>query len=161
MKKEIERKFLLSNIHPNPSIKGTEICQGYISDDGIKQVRIRTVDNQGFITTKKKTENSRTRLEYEYTIDFDEARELLNNFCETIVEKTRYLVYYMGHCIELDVYKGNNKGLCTAEVELKSEDGIFELPYYLKVVREVTDDPKYSNSNLAVYPYKKWKNNDK
>jgi adenylate cyclase len=41
-----------------------------------------------------------------------------------------------------------------AEVELTSEDQVFDKPSWLG--EEVTDDPKYYNANLIRHPYSKW-----
>jgi adenylate cyclase len=41
-----------------------------------------------------------------------------------------------------------------AEVELGSEDEIFEVPEWAG--DEVTGDPRYYNANLARHPYKRW-----
>ena len=37
----------------------------------------------------------------------------------------------------------------TLEVELKSEDEIFDIPCDIKIIKEVTDDKRFKNTNLA------------
>jgi CYTH domain-containing protein len=49
---------------------------------------------------------------------------------------------------------GENAGLVVAEVELQSEDQAFERPPWLG--EEVTEDPRYFNSNLSRTPYRDW-----
>jgi adenylate cyclase len=44
--------------------------------------------------------------------------------------------------------------LTVAEVELKSADEKIELPDWID--REVSDDPRYFNSNLAQKPFSTW-----
>jgi adenylate cyclase len=41
-----------------------------------------------------------------------------------------------------------------AEIELTSEDERFELPDWAGA--EVSDDPRYYNSNLASHPFRRW-----
>jgi CYTH domain-containing protein len=43
-----------------------------------------------------------------------------------------------------------------AEIELQSEDQPFSRPPWLG--KEVTNDNRYYNSNLAGHPYKAWRN---
>jgi CYTH domain-containing protein len=48
---------------------------------------------------------------------------------------------------ELDVFKGAHKGLIIAELELEDENTEINLPDWIE--KEVSDDPRYYNSNLA------------
>jgi len=45
-------------------------------------------------------------------------------------------------------------GLVIVEIELQSEDKLFEQPSWIG--KEVTDDPRYYNANLTQHPYKAW-----
>ena len=54
----------------------------------------------------------------------------------------------------MDEFLGENLGLVVAEIELESETQAFEKPSWIGV--EVTDDPRYFNSNLAIMPFGKW-----
>ena len=55
---------------------------------------------------------------------------------------------------EVDEFLGENAGLVVAEVELKSEEQVFDKPAWFG--DEVTGDPKYYNANLVRHPYSKW-----
>ena len=45
---------------------------------------------------------------------------------------------------EIDIYPfSQNTAIC--EIELASEDETFEMPKYVKVIKEVTDDKRFSN----------------
>jgi len=44
--------------------------------------------------------------------------------------------------------------LIVAEIELSDEDEEFEKPVWL--TKEVTDDQRYLNSNLAIHSFKNW-----
>ena len=65
------------------------------------------------------------------------------------VEKIRYLVPAgNGLYWEVDVFGGELTGLTVAEIELPSADTAFDLPPF--IAREVTGDPAYYNSALAL-----------
>jgi adenylate cyclase len=71
------------------------------------------------------------------------------------VEKERYLVP-VSHSLtfEVDVFKGLNKGLVVAEIELPSIDTPFEKPEWLG--KEVTGKVAYYNVMLAQNPFRNW-----
>jgi adenylate cyclase len=96
-----------------------------------------------------------SRLEFEYEIPLQEAEELLDKLCEKpLIEKIRYRISYGGLVFEIDEFRGENDGLILAEVELEFEDQPFEKPSWLG--EEVSDDPRYFNSNLVKHPFEKW-----
>ena len=53
------------------------------------------------------------------------------------------------------MFNGDNKGLVVAEIELESAKEKVIIPSFIG--KEVTDDRRYSNSNLVKNPYKNWK----
>jgi CYTH domain-containing protein len=153
MGKEIERKFLLTG-EGWKTVVGTHYRQGYLNSVKERTVRVRTINDKGFLTVKGVTVGA-TRLEYEYDIPVSDARELLDELCEKpIIEKSRYKVEFAGLTWEIDEFYGENQGLVVAEVELDSEDQVFERPPW--VGEEVTGDPRYFNSNLITHPFTKW-----
>ena len=154
MKKEIERKFLVSN-SSYQNLGDYEYCiQGYIPSTNSPAVRVRMIGKQSLLTMKSDI-NGITRLEYEYQIPNQDAKELLELFCkDSIVEKNRYLITYKSTVWEVDEFLGNNKGLVVAEVELKSEDQQYDSPNWIG--KEISTDKKYYNYNLAHHPYKSW-----
>ncbi|WP_163335947.1 CYTH domain-containing protein [Desulfopila sp. IMCC35008] len=152
---EIEKKFLIKNDSWKIGAIGTAYRQGYLSGDKGRTVRVRTVGSTGFITIKGPTQNGR-RLEYEYEIPESDVQEMLETLClSPIIEKVRYLVDYKGFTWEIDVFSGVNEGLIVAEIELESIHQDFALPPW--VGQEVTDDPRYYNSNLSRHPFQLWK----
>ncbi|MFW0716344.1 CYTH domain-containing protein [Pedobacter sp. N23S346] len=155
MGKEIERKFILNREEWEQLVKpvGKHLRQGYISKDPKKTIRVRIAETQAWLTIKGITVGA-SRLEYEYEIPLEEAKELLDNFCESELEKIRYEIEYHGKTWEVDVFSGDNEGLIVAEIELLSEDEDFERPIWVDV--EVTADQRYYNSNLTTYPFKAW-----
>ena len=159
MAKEIERKFLLAkDFAPEIGwpIKNAKIKQGYLSQDKIKNVRVRILNDKGFITIKSASKGM-TRDEFEYEVPFKDAEFMINNYCSSTISKTRYYIprQYSDKFWELDVFYGENEGLTVAEIELESEEENFDWPEW--VGKEVTDDIRYSSANLVLNPYKNWK----
>ena len=153
---EIERKFLVKNLnYKSESFEKKYIKQGYLNSDKNRTVRIRVSNNTGFITIKgKSNKNGTSRFEWEKEIPVTEAEELLL-LCEpTIIEKTRYLIKVGYHTFEVDEFAGENSGLVVAEIELNSEDEVFEKPNWLS--KEVTGDLKYYNSSISKLPFINW-----
>lgn len=144
---EIEQKYLVKNdSYRGMSASVREIRQGYLSRVPERTVRVRTVDDKGFITVKGLTRGL-VRLEYEYEIPVTDARELLT-LCEPpVIEKRRYIVDYAGKKWEVDEFMGHLSPLVVAEIELNSEDESYEIPPFIG--KNVTGDPRYYNSNLS------------
>jgi CYTH domain-containing protein len=134
--------------------RGTRYRQGYLSTVKERTVRVRTIDDKGFLTIKGITVGA-TRSEYEYEIPAADADEMLDELCEQpIIEKIRYEIPLAGVTWEVDEFLGVNDGLIVAEVELQSEDQAFPKPDWIG--EEVTDDPKYFNANLIARPFSTW-----
>ena len=152
MSVEIERKFLV-NDKWKPTGRSVRLRQGYLPGTGPMVVRVRQEDARAFLTLKGRTEGI-TRSEYEYEIPTEDAEELLLRCQTPLIEKTRYLIPAGVHTWEVDVFSGANEGLVVAEIELSAEGDAFDRPDWL--AEEVSDDPKYYNSNLAAHPFCTW-----
>ncbi|ASU36300.1 CYTH domain-containing protein [Mucilaginibacter xinganensis] len=155
---EIERKFLVDHAMWQKLDKppGVHYQQGYIVSDENCTVRIRVTDAHGFITLKGRTSGI-TRSEYEYEIPVADGLEMLKKFAKNGTEKIRYRIPLGGFTWEVDEFLSDNEGLLIAEIELKSENDKFEKPEW--ITRDVTDDMRYANSNLATLPYREWPEN--
>ena len=153
---EIERKYLVNYKKWQESSKseGHHYRQGYILTDPKKTIRIRITETKCFITIKGES-NGATRSKYEYEIPREDAEELLNNFCVAELEKNRYKIIYKNRLWEVDNFLGENEGLIVAEIKLKKEDEIFEIPEW--VDNEITGDERYYHANLVQNPYQNWK----
>ena len=150
---EIERKFLLKE-GAWRNEKGTMYRQGYLNSAKERTVRVRVIDDQGYLTVKGISRGA-VRMEYEYEIPLAEAKAMLDDLCEKpLIEKMRYKIAFSGLVWEADEFFGENLGLLVAEVELEREDQPFVKPEWIG--EEVTDDPKYYNANLIHHPYSKW-----
>jgi len=152
MPAEIERKFLVNGNGWRQG-QGIRICKGYLNPDKERTVRVRLAGEKAFLTVKGMNIGA-TRAEYEYPIPVSHAEELLKICDGPVLEKNRYAVDHNGLIWEVDEFLGENEGLIVAEVELKSEDQSFDRPEW--VGQEVTDDPRYFNSNLCAHPFSKW-----
>jgi CYTH domain-containing protein len=151
---EIERKFLVTENSWRSLAAGVKYRQGYLNSAKERTVRVRTIDDKGFLTIKGITTGA-SRAEYEYEIPVGDADALLDDLCEKpLIEKNRYKIDFEGFVWEVDEFFGENQGLIVAEVELEGEDQAFEKPGWIG--EEVTGDPKYFNSNLINNPYLKW-----
>jgi len=151
---EIEKKFLLKNDQWRKLADGVDYCQGYLNIEKNSTVRVRTIGKKGFLTVKGISRGA-IRAEFEYKIPMDDAREMLNTLCKRpLITKKRYTIKSNDMVWEIDEFFGENEGLIVAEVELTSEQQKFTIPDW--VGEEVTNDPRYFNSNLVKTPYCSW-----
>jgi CYTH domain-containing protein len=154
MGKEIERKFLVKDNTWRGQDSGKRYRQGYLSTVKERTVRVRTAGDKAYLTIKGITVGA-SRNEYEYEIPVADANEMLDQLCERpLIEKTRYRIQHDGLVWEVDEFEAENRGLITAEVELKDEHQSVTLPAW--VGEEVTGDPRYFNANLVAKPFTTW-----
>ncbi|MFM1891109.1 MAG: hypothetical protein RLZ44_186 [Pseudomonadota bacterium] len=155
MATEIERKFLLASDAWRAEVsESRRLTQGYLSRAANASVRIRVVGDQAELNIKS-TRDGIHRQEFEYPIPLADARQLLAEVAlRPLIDKTRHLVRRGRHLWEIDEFYGENAGLVVAEIELESADEDFERPAWLGA--EVSQDPRYYNSNLSERPYNTW-----
>ena len=84
----------------------------------------------------------------ELTEDEYERRLAARDPRRQTIRKTRYCLPYAGHVFEIDVFPFWTRQ-AIMEVELKNENEEFTLPPFIKILREVSEDPAYSNHSLA------------
>lgn len=154
MAQEIERKFLVTDTSWRHHATRKLYRQGYIATRDKTTVRVRIVGEQGYLTIKGAATGI-SRLEFEYPIPFADANEILASLCQsTLIEKWRHTLRIGNHVWEIDEFLGDNQGLMIAEIELSSSTEKFLKPSW--VGKEVSEDPRYYNANLAKQPYKLW-----
>ncbi len=155
MPQEIEKKFLVREGYKQTAYTHTHITQGYLSSVPDRIVRVRISGDKGYLTIKGISNLSgMSRYEWEKEITVSEASELLC-LCEAgVIDKTRYLVQVGKFIFEVDEFHGENQGLVVAEVELSSEEELFEKPQWLG--EEVTGQKHYYNSRLVKKPFSSW-----
>lgn len=153
---EIERKFRVKNTTFLENIKTSfKITQGYLNLDKNRTVRVRIKDSQGVITIKGvSSDNGLSRFEWEKEISYEDAVQLMSLREGFVIDKTRFIVPFGEVVFEVDVFGGANKGLIIAEVELQSENQIFEKPDWLG--EELTGDERYYNAYLSNHPFSTW-----
>ncbi len=152
---EIERKFLVNPERWQQTEKpeGKLIRQGYLRNQDGLTIRIRIMGDEAFLTLKGET-TGYSRREFEYQIPVEDASVLFDAYCKSSLVKIRYTLDYHGKTWEVDEFLGSNKGLFLAEIELETEDEVFELPEWID--REVSGDARYFNSALSIKPFLHW-----
>jgi CYTH domain-containing protein/predicted ATPase len=155
---EVERKFLLAaapDISLLPHAQPIEIEQTYLlsEEEGIiRRVRKRAQIGGGatyYITEKRRLSTGET-IEKERIISPRKYLKELANADPTraVIRKTRYCFAYEGSYFELDQFH-TPQGLWLLEVELSDLDQLVEIPDFLWIAKEVTDDPAFKNETLA------------
>lgn len=147
MATEIERRFLVNPdaIPTNMLIThSNHIVQGYIAQEGSTVVRVRIYDDDNAEICIKMG-SGMVRKEYEYDMTLNEAYDLIENV--PIVSKRRKTIPYAEFNIELDIFEDHLSGLVIAEVEMSSEDDVFNPPAWFGT--EVTNDLRYTNVALS------------
>ena len=144
---EIERKFLVKGEFKQLAVGEMNITQAYLSVNPERIIRLRIYNDRAILAIKSNAKEAfATRNEWEIEIPVTMAAEILEVCLPGTIDKTRYLVPYKGHTFEVDVFHGKRDGLIIAEIELNSENEVFEKPDWLG--EEVTGNPAYYNSNL-------------
>lgn len=145
---EIERKFLLADVPPAVRRAPAEpIRQGYLALDGDTEVRVRITPARAVLTIKGG--RGKVRTEQEVVLGERQGDALWELTAGRRVQKTRRRVPVADALVEVDEYSGALEGLVVAEVEFDDEQASrsFRPPPWFG--REVTDDRRYSNRNLA------------
>lgn len=145
---EIEHKYLVVNdAYKKMATAELHIRQGYLNRNPDRTVRVRTINDKGYLTVKGRNQGEH-RLEFEYEIPFYDAEEILKLAEPGIVEKTRFVVPFSGLLWEVDEFHGDLTGVVVAEIELPAKGFSYKKPAFIG--KEITGDPAYYNSNLKV-----------
>jgi len=105
---EIEKKFLVKNDSWRSLGKKMKFVQGYLNSRKERNVRVRTIEDKGFLTVKGIAVGS-VRSEWEYEIPCSDAREMLEKLCEVpLIEKIRRTIKYHGRIWEVDEFMGRH-----------------------------------------------------
>ena len=145
---EIEHKYLVINdSYKSMATDKVDIRQGYLNRNPDRTVRIRTFGDKGFLTVKSRNHGAK-RLEFEYEIPVEDAREILKLAEPGIVEKTRYFIPFDRLIWEVDEFHGSLNGVTVAEVEIPDTDITYEKPPFIG--SDITGDPSYYNSQMSV-----------
>jgi CHAD domain-containing protein/CYTH domain-containing protein len=151
---EIERKYLLRELPTLPEgAQELEVEQGWLPGKHLHERvrRVRSGDRISYCRTVKLGRGvSRVEIEEPTSREIFEPLWALTRSCR--VRKRRYVVREGSLVWEIDQF--HDRPLVLAEVELPSETVQPSLPEWLAphVVREVTDDSRYTNLKLAQRP---------
>lgn len=155
---EIERKYLieypdLKALEAMPNCKKVQIIQTYLKSPEGEEIRIRQRGANGhfvyYETHKRKVTNLK-RIEVERRLSQDEYLQLMMEAdpSRKPIRKDRYCLTDGSQYFEIDIYSfWNDQAIL--EIELSDPDEEIRFPEFLKIIREVTDDERYSNSELA------------
>lgn len=164
---EYERKFLVDPLFyttiKSDAHSHTSRIQAYFElEDNhfVSEIRVakRSDREYGTLTIKTARIGSH-RTEFHFKVPAKEAIELMG-LSPYRVAKNRYFVSVDGVEWEVDFFTNENAGLVIAEVEFADAESMVsftnshKLPHW--VGKEVTDDPRYYNCNLAKRPWVVW-----
>jgi adenylate cyclase len=155
---EIERKFLVASDGWRAGATPHAIKQGYLAREPHRTVRVRLRDDEAWMTVKGPTTGI-SREEVEFPLEIGIAHELLDLCLDGLIEKTRHELWHGGMLWEVDEFHGSNAGLVVAEVELPDATHAIEYPSWLGA--EVSDDLRFSNSQLARRPWLAWSDEER
>ena len=155
---ETEFKFIVEkpNIDTMRNEHGfseSEITQIYLNDSNRTHRVRKRVYSDGRV---EYTENTKLRIsglssiENEREIDENEFLALakaIENGAKPL-RKTRRTLEFLGKIFEFDFYE-EWQSTCIMEVELESESEKFEFPPFVKIIKNVTGERKYSNHSMA------------
>lgn len=155
---EIERKYLifrptLKELEKHVSVTVVQIVQTYLkSADNIER-RVRQRGQNGnfsYYLTEKREISSLKRAEVEKKISEKEYLRYLTKMDPSLspIVKDRICFAYNGQYFEVDLFPFSPE-LALMEIELTTENASVDLPDFVKVVKEVTNDPCYRNHYLA------------
>ncbi len=155
---ETERKYIIE-MPSDAFLAGAVAChiaQTYLvplAPGENRRVRRATyIDHVKLTTTTKRRISGMSCYEEERELDEAEYQALLADARpdSVTVEKIRYTCPYDGRILEIDVYPFWVDH-AILEVELSSEEESVSFPKELRIVREVTEDGMYKNTNIAKF----------
>lgn len=145
--KRIEQVYLKA-IKGDPAARIRKTVEGFKSKKTYYDINQKTP--AGTATHKEKEEKISEENYKKYLKYKDPSKKT--------VYKNRLVFNYKNQEFELDVFKNYLDGLIILEIELNDKKEKVDLPPFLKIVKEVTDDDKFSNFTLANKSVKGFKN---
>ena len=155
---ETERKFLIrmpdtALLSSLDGVRILNIEQTYLLSENGQNSRVRRIEEKGcirFIRTTKQRISTLSCYEQEEEISAEHYAEALKNADKSkkAIIKARYAFPFCKHTVEIDIYPfWSDRAIL--EVELSREDEKIELPDFISLIKEVSDDGRYKNTNLA------------
>lgn len=152
---EIERKFMIAmpEMAFLEGLEASDIVQTYLLSEKGSTERVRKSGRGNDFTythTIKHKISNMSRVEDEREISAEEYEQLLQRADpqRISIEKTRYLYEFAGALWEIDVFPfWSDKAVM--EIELSSENEEIVYPDNIHIIRELTDDKRYTNAAMA------------
>ena len=151
---EAERKFLVEIVDELPECRELEITQTYLKEKDGVEPRVRKRKENGkyvyFLTTKRFVSvNERVEIEKEITKEEYDTLLAEANPAKRPIHKRRQCFEWDGRYLELDTFVEPPRPHHLLEIEHVSMGDAIVFPPFLKVLKEVTDDPEWYNANIA------------
>ena len=147
---EIERRWLVKIPDSLNKYESHYIEQAYLEPANGFQGRIRCWDDKFIYTEKARTGSSMSRIENEREITAEEYAELQKKTILNVIKKRRYIIPVGTLKFELDVFENAvESGFGIMEAELPEETAEVQMPDFVEIVSEVTEDSYYTNRNFA------------
>ncbi len=155
---EIEDRYELENFDPKllpVSVEAISVDQTYLvskTDGASERVGRRSwLDSSSYFHTVKRPGPDGGRVEIERLISEKEYLALLrySDTTRRTIRKTRYCFVSGEQYFEVDVFAGVHEGLIILERERTDKNDTTEIPPFIKVKRNVTNDESLSNWALA------------
>lgn len=156
---EIERKYLIrypdvAVLEKQPYFEKVGISQSYLEqgpEGESRRVRKSVMNGKIIYQYNEKvpvTLERRIESEKEITKEEYEAYLAQKDPSTITINKTRYRIFENGFCYEIDLFPFW-KSQAFLEVEVKDESVTYPIPPYIQILRDVTEDPSYTNHALS------------
>ena len=154
---DTQRKFLIeypdiSRLECLPNCRKVEFIQTYLHAPEGQERRVgqRGVDGHYIYYETLRLGTGPKDIETERRLNQEQYLTLLMEADTSLrqIRKTRYCLTWKNQYFEIDVYPfWQDKAI--AEIEMSDESTRILFPEEIRVIREVTDDPRYKNAALA------------
>jgi len=142
---EIERKFIAEIIDIPLFWPVDVIEQWYLIDEQYREVRLRFKGNRWFLTEKQGSGMVREETEEEISPFVGKTLSLVFMDKPSVLKRRCYVEGW-----EIDIYEDNT---VVAEIEGKTAEDLdnVKCPKHIRLIQEVTDDPRWKNKSIAKY----------
>ena len=156
---KVQRKFLIERpkarvLESLPNCERVDIIQTYLkTDENTEQLRIRQRGSNGhyiYFKKRKRKLSDMKVVEEEERLSQEEYLSLMVQAdpAYRTIHKERYCLSVNGLYYEIDIFP-DLPDTAIMEIKLHSRDQEISFPKGIHVIREVTNDPAYSNHEMA------------
>ena len=147
--KYIVEKFDIEKIKDVKTVK-LEIEQIFIESDSNETIMIRKTTKDGHSVYSQTTKTD-TNIVNERIISTKKITE--EEYCEYIktnvkpIKKNRYCFTYNNQYFKLDIFD-EPEDMAILETDLTNKSSVVKIPDFIKVIKNITEDIEYRNSNI-------------